>query len=505
MIEGSASIVRLLAQQANASPDRTFARFDDGTVSFAALDRTSDSIANALRVRHIGAGTRIAVMLRNSPVALAVIFALAKSGIAWVPVNVRLRGDNLRYILANSDPCLVVADDDLITVIGESATTTPPVVGKQEVAAWSRSGEMFTNTLPRGGDLFAIMYTSGTTGPPKGVMVTHRMLRLAGEAVARLSLARDGDIFLVWEPLYHIGGAQLLAVALLHRIVLSFVERFSASHFWSDARERNATQIHFLGGILEILLKQPAQPDERRHDVRVAWGGGCPAGVAQRFQQRFGVAIRECYGMTETSSIATYNELGGDGAVGRALPWFEVSIRDRDGRVLPPDERGEIAVRALVPGALTQGYFRDAPATARALRDGVLYTGDLGILDSEGDLTFLGRLTDSVRCKGENVSAWEVEHVAAAHPAVEECAMIGVPSDIADNDIKLFVKLKSGREVGHHEISHWLSERLAPYQMPRYIVFVDEFQRTPSMRIMKHRLSREVHDCFDRLASTQGP
>jgi crotonobetaine/carnitine-CoA ligase len=177
-----------------------------------------------------------------------------------------------------------------------------------------------------------------------------------------------------------------------------------------------------------------------------------------------------------------------------------VQLLGADGAPVPQGERGEIVVRTSLPGALFPGYYDNPAATEKALRNGALHTGDLGSYDAEGNLIFHGRMTDSVRCKGENISAWEVEHVAADHPAVEDCAMIGVAADVGEQDIKLFIKPKDGSEVKPADISAWLAGRLAPYQNPRYIAVVDEFERTPSQRIMKHKLSKRLDDCWDRLA-----
>jgi crotonobetaine/carnitine-CoA ligase len=283
-------------------------------------------------------------------------------------------------------------------------------------------------------------------------------------------------------------------------VTLAMVDRFSASRFWSQVREYGATHIHYLGGILQILLKQPPSPLDREHGVRIAWGGGCPAEIWKAFQDRFGVQIRECYGMTEASSITTFNDKEVVGSVGNPVPWFTVELLGADGAPVPQGERGEIVVRTSLPGALFPGYYDNPAATEKALRNGALHTGDLGSYDAEGNLIFHGRMTDSVRCKGENISAWEVEHVAADHPAVEDCAMIGVAADVGEQDIKLFIKPKDGSEVKPADISAWLAGRLAPYQNPRYIAVVDEFERTPSQRIMKHKLSKRLDDCWDRLA-----
>ena len=500
--------VRLFTQAARTGRARLFARFNGEALSFATLDRQSDSMAAELRRLGLKPGDRVALMLRNSPLVLSTLFGLAKAGLVWVPINAQQRGEGLRYILEHSEPGAVIAEAEFLPVIAETGAVpagTPVIVQGDPAAALRletllESGAAFEEAPPAPDDTFAIMYTSGTTGRPKGVLVSHRMMRLAGEAVARVSAARDGDVLFVWEPLYHIGGAQMIVMPLIRNVSLAMVDRFSASRFWDQVREYGATHIHYLGGILQILLKQPVSPRDRDHPVRIAWGGGCPKETWTPFEERFGVQIRECYGMTEASSITTCNDEDVVGAVGRPMPWFTVELLDGEGKPVPKGERGEIVVRTDRPGAIFAGYFRNPEATARALRDGALYTGDLGSLDGNGTLLFHGRMTDSVRCKGENVSAWEVEHVAATHPSVEDCAIIGVAADVGEQDIKLFVKPKAGATLDIPALSVWLGQQLAPYQNPRYIAVVEEFERTPSQRIMKHRLSPALDGCWDRLA-----
>ena len=308
----------------------------------------------------------------------------------------------------------------------------------------------------------------------------------------------------MWEPLYHIGGAQMIVLPLIRDVTLALVEHFSASRFWQQVSHYGASHIHFLGGILQILLKQPPSPLDRTHGARIAWGGGCPREVWRPFEERFGLQIRECYGMTECSSITTYNDNGTVGSVGKPAPWFSVTLTDANGIPVPTGERGEIIVQTSLPGAITRGYLSNPEATARALRGDAFHTGDLGSFDSDGNMYFHGRMTDNVRVRGENVSAMEVEQVAAKHPAVEDCAMIGVAAEIGEQEIKLFVKRKAGATLAPQELSGWLAERLAPYQNPRYIVMVDDFERTASQRIMKHRLGTLSAITWDRRAVVSG-
>jgi crotonobetaine/carnitine-CoA ligase len=294
-----------------------------------------------------------------------------------------------------------------------------------------------------------------------------------------------------------VAGVQTVILCLQQGISCALVERFSSSRFWDQVRRYRATQIHYLGGVLGLLMKQPERPDDADNPVRIAYGAPAPPDLWPRFERRFGVQIRECYGMTEASSFTTINLWGKVGSIGKPVKEFEVEIVDDQDRPLAPGEVGEIIQHEREPGVLMRGYFNDPDGTRAALRNGWLHTGDLGYRDAEGFYYFAGRQKDTIRCRGENVSAWLVERTASEFPDVEECAVIGVPSDLGEEDIKLFVRPVAGRQVDPDALIRWCEERLAYFQVPRYVAFVEEFPKTPSERIRKADLSRSV-ECWDR-------
>jgi crotonobetaine/carnitine-CoA ligase len=335
------------------------------------------------------------------------------------------------------------------------------------------------------------------------VLLTERMLLASAVAAGLVCDAEDGDAFLVWEPLVHIGGAQLIPLALIKRIRLVIVERFSASRFWDQIRAGRVTKLHYLGGIIDILLKRPESPDDRTHPVKLAFGAGCRPSAWRRFEERFGIPVREVYGLTEASSFTTVNRDGVVGSIGRPLPGFEVALLDGAGSPVPDGRPGEIVLRPREAGLLTGGYLGDPEATAALFRDGALRTGDLATRDPAGNLFYKGRLRDSIRRRGVLISAWEVEAAINAHPEVSECAVVGVPAEIGEEEILAFVLAKGPAAPKPEELADWCARHLAKAQIPRFWCPIDSFPRTPSHRIDKRILPRDPAEMVD-LSSPSG-
>ena len=510
-IPDDTTIRQSLESQARATPNRVYLRFEESEFTVLAFDRRVNRLANALAELGLRPGDRVAVMLRNHPDHVATFLAGAKLGLVQVPVNVHLRGASLEYLLAHAAPRAAIADFSFADVLVPALTrvrcdivlwreglgVVPGAAGHRFEDALAAGAEAAPPFAPRSQDTLAICYTSGTTGPPKGVTVTDKMCRAAASGAATAADFQPGDVQFLWAPLFHIGGIQTLIAAVQNDITLALAERFSASRFWHQVRKYRATKIHYVGGVVGILLKQPPRDDDAQSGAKIAWGGGAPANLWRPFMDRFQLRIHEIYGMTECSSISHVNREGLVGSVGKVLPYFEARILGEDARPLAFGEIGEIALRERVPGLITKEYFRDPEASARALRDGWLHTGDLGSVDGDGFFRYLGRRKDSIRRRGENVSAWEVERVLQTHPSVEECAVIGVDAEIGDQDILAFVKPVAGQAPEPLDLIRHCESALAYFQIPRYLAFVAEFPKTPTHRIRKDALPRTLDGCWD--------
>ncbi|HSE79365.1 MAG TPA: AMP-binding protein [Alphaproteobacteria bacterium] len=505
------TIGQMLEDRAMRDPDVVYCRFGDQALTLRQLRDRVRRLTIGLIALGLERGDRVAVMLPNHPDYVVAFLAMARIGVCQVPINVNLRGHSLEYVIQHSALSAIIADAKcgeqlrqalrpgdvnlIVARAGVIESTLARVVSFESLAAADTTA--LPPLLATPDDTLLISYTSGTTGAPKGVLVTDRMLQACGWAAARLAELRPGDVLYLWEPIYHIGGAEVLIVGLLEPVTLAIAERFSVSRFWQDARRYRATHIHFFGGVLALLLKEPPNADDRRHGVRVAWGGGCPITIWEKFRDRFGVEIRECYGMTEASSFTTLNMEGRLGSIGKPLPYFDVRIADDNGAFVGPEVKGEIWVREKIPGVIMKGYFRNPEASQVALVDGWLRTGDLGYCDKDGFFYYSGRKKDSFRLRGENVSAWEVERVLNEHPAVAESAVVGVENELSDQDMKAFLRLKPGATLAPSDLLTWCDSRLAKFQIPRFIAFIDTFPKTPTERIRKELLSRSIDDCFD--------
>ncbi len=490
----------LLEHAAAQRPEATYARLQDGTVyTIGEVCRLVDETATELRAYGVGAGDRVAVGMSNSIDHVVAILALFSVDAVWLPLNPRLRGVPLTHVLSDCRPAYaLIGEGSLTGAFVSSCGEIEPAVEPRwlgrileqgvEVIALDHSDDVSDH--PDG--LRAVMYTSGTTGAPKGVMVTDALLLASVAGCLRVTECRPGDVFYIWEPIHHIGGAQVLLLPFAAEVSLALGPAFDRRSFWSDLAASGATHFHYLGGILQMLLKEPPSPAERSHAARIGWGAGATPEIWAECERRFGVALHECYGATETSSIVTVNTIGPEHGVGQPVPWFEI-------RVDPSDRAsvGELQVRPRVEGLVTPGYWRNPAATAAATDGSWWRTGDLARTGECGEMHFIGRVADGIRVRGENLSAWQIESTFDTHPDVGKSAVVGVDSEYGEQDLLLFLQPTEGRAIDIPRLAHWAAERLPTLYQPRYAKIVDSFELTPSRRVRKTLLDRSLDDCVE--------
>jgi len=338
------------------------------------------------------------------------------------------------------------------------------------------------------------MYTSGTTGRPKGVVLS-RAAQLAhgwfyGKDFVRLG---PGEVAYTCLPLCHVTAMGFSLGCLLHGAAIAIDRAFNPFRFWNAIRRHEARAFPYLGAMLSMLASRPSRSDDATVPAVRAVGAGAPIGLWEAFERRFGLTLIETYGQSETASLWFMPPRAGSriGTVGKPAPRFDAFMATDDGSAAPGGVVGEIMLRPHDPLLMTKGYFRDEAATAVTFRDGRYATGDAGSVDADGYYHWEGRLKDFIRRRGENISALEVEREALTHPAVKEAAAVGVPSGLGEEEVKLCVVLHAGATLAPGDLAAHLRGRLARFMRPRYIEVREDFPRTATQRIQKVRLVEE--------------
>ncbi|WP_344203267.1 AMP-binding protein [Pseudolysinimonas kribbensis] len=483
-----------------ASPEAPFVIFttDDRAYSFREAGGFIDRAAAAwheLGVRH---GDRVAFMLGNTPEFLWAWLGLARIGGVLVAINTGFREAEAGYLVRDSGARIALADDEFA---GMLAPAGRPVLTPAEFGALAaRSGLDPAPAVDLAGDdLISLIYTSGTTGDPKGVMQTHRNFVLTGQAYIDWMRMEPGERIYACLPLFHINSqAYSTMAAIAARGALVLAPRFSASRFWPDVRRHRVSVFNFIGAMAMILTKSQASPDDADNHVRIAYGVPALAvEVVDEIEARFGLRCISGFGMSETT-FGLLEPLDGPrhpGTMGLprhhpdpSVPPTEAKIVDESGAEVLRGTRGELLLRNA---AMMSGYFGLAEKTAETLVEGWLHTGDSAYQDDDGFFFFVDRMKDIVRRRGENVSSLEVERVIARHPSIAEAAVIGVPAELSDEELLVFVVPRDGVDaapLSAGDVFAWAAEHLAPFKVPRYLRFADALPKTATAKVQKERL-----------------
>lgn len=442
---------------------------DGHLLSTAHLVSAGLRAAEELRRRGVAPGDRVVGLLDNAPAFFALWFGAAFAGASFVPVNTRLRGETLDYILEDADARVVIRDGDAWM---ESVASCPE----------GRAAES-------GGGL--IIYTSGTTGRPKGVVWSAETQAWHARAYAReLVHLAAGEQSYSCLPLFHVTCMGVTLSSLQHGATVHLDARFSVSTFWQRVAETRAVFFPYVGSILSLLVKDARTPPP--HAARAAMGAAAPAGVFTRFQERFGVKLLETYGQTELASIWLMNAQGVPGAIGKPCERAEAKLAPVEGIANEGELQGELHIRPKAPHYMMAGYHRNANASREAWQDGWYRTRDLASLGADGNYRFTGRLADCVRRRGENVSAFEVEQAILKHPDVVEAAVVGVDSELGEQDLALYYIERSPGALPGAGLERWCRAKLSDFMVPRYYVAVREFPKTETQRVQKGVLHSEV-------------
>jgi carnitine-CoA ligase len=500
--EYSGTIPRLLAAAAGRDPDGTWLRTDETTLTFAEAVASVAGLAGALRAAGVRRGDLIMMTARTTPPYLLCWLAVVALGAVAVPVNPRSAAPELAGLVRQVQPRAVVSDVDLAGLIDAAVADGLPELGVLDVDLLlvAASGAGDAGGLPdvAGPDDVAVLIpTSGTTGRSKLVMQTHRAYAMAGEGFPFWMELTSADRLMTSLPLFHINApAYSVMGSLACGAGLVLLPAFSASGFLDAARRHGATEFNAIGAMLEILMRQPPRPDDADTPLRLCYTGPAPERERQlEMERRFGLKIVVGYAMSESPygliwarGTRPYGTLG---AV-RQHPVLgtvnEARVVGPAGRVLGPGETGELELRNPV---LTPGYWGMPEETAALRHDGWLRTGDLVTVDGGGPdttYTFVGRQKEVLRRRGENLSPLEVEEVLEAHPAVLECAVVGVESELSEEEVKAFVVPADGEAISFEDLRAFAAERLAAFKVPRYWQVIAELPRTPTARLARHRL-----------------
>ena len=514
---GDLTLPRLLDWHAERGGDRPFVTAGDVTRSAEGMRAEVARWGAAFNTASLQRGDRVAIMAGNRLETLDAMLGASWAGLVPVPVNTALRGNQLAHVLSDSGVRLAVADAERAPLLLEYApspgsieqlwTTEPPgsLVSETVPVAQVSLGAEGTEATPcEPADPFLIIYTSGTTGPAKGVLCPHAQFFWWGVNTGASIGLRPGDMLYTTLPLFHTNALSAFVQAMVFDCRLGLASRFSASGFWKEISRREATVTYLMGTMASILLRRPPEEAQHPHRLRVALAPATTAEVHEEFERRFGVELIQGYGSSETNHVigapAGQQRYGWMGPV---LPGFEASVVDEADNQVPDGTVGELVLREDEPFSFSAGYFGRADQTLASRTNLWFHTGDQVVRSAEGWFKFVDRRSDSIRRRGENIAAFEVESVLLEHPAVVAAAAYGVPSDLGEDDLMVSVVAAPGRSLDPLELLHHCQSRIAYFAVPRFVRLCDQLPLTETGKIQKTLLRAEgvTGDTFDAVAA----
>jgi acyl-CoA synthetase (AMP-forming)/AMP-acid ligase II len=495
------SWVGVLEYHARRTPAKPFAVFENDTVTYSEMRTWAAAVAGGLRSRGVGAGDVVGLLSYNSLEFLATIFAANSLGAAAMPINWRLAAPELQFILEHSEARVLVCDVACIDLANGATRDLHGLVrvctAGESFDGWERFADLGSDDAPErvhvgADDLHRLMYTSGTTGRPKGVMLTHANLAWKNYAhITEFGFTSD-DVGLACGPLYHVGALDLVTTTMIAVGATTIVHRvFDAAQVVDEIERSGVTLVWTAPAMVRAILDVPDVENRDLSSVRVLIAGGekMPIPFIERLRKVFPSAwFADAYGLTETVSGDTFldraNTVTKLGSVGRPCQYLELEIWDDDGTSLPAGERGEVVLRGP---KVFKGYWRDPDATAKAFAGGWFHTGDIGVRDEDGYLYIVDRLKDMIVSGGENIASSEVERVLYEHEAVVEAAVVGRSDDRWGEVPVAYVVVSSASTTPDELIEHCRGQ-LAKFKVPQEVMLIDALPRNPSGKVLKREL-----------------
>ena len=492
----------MLMRQADRYGDRPLVSAGDDTWSYAETAAAAARTAGALHAAGIGPGDRVAVICSNRIELLGLLLGCGWLGAVVVPINVASRGAQLQHILSNSGARLLVLEPEHagnLAMLDASALTLEAVwtigapgdigLGRLVPLAVPPPGEAIAPASLAPSDLAMILYTSGTTGPSKGVCCPHAQYFWWGANTAALLGVTSDDVLCTTLPLFHTNAINTFYQALLTGASVRYEKRFSASGFFAALAQHRATVTYLLGAMVPILLSRPERAEERAHATRIALAPGVPAQFHAPFTRRTGIRLLDGWGSTETNFVlGTTVERQKPGLMGPVADGFAARVVDDLDNEIPDGVAGELIVRADEPFAFATGYFAAAEKTVEAWRNLWFHTGDRVVREPDGYFRFVDRLKDAIRRRGENISSFEVEQVLLGHPAVANAAVFPVRSALAEDEVMAAVVLNPDGALAPADLIAYCAPRLPYFAVPRYLQFVAELPMTENGKVQKYKL-----------------
>jgi len=486
---------------------RTFLRIAGDDLSFQKVDTSVGQLAGGLRALGVVPGERVMVMMRNSVDMVNIWLATNRLGAIWVPINVELRSLTLEHVIKAADARVAIVDSEFTSDFERAQADRIHNVfvtndnGPSGLPTLYNLGTPVTTSVPVSpSTTAAFLYTSGTTGKSKPCILSHQYFILQASALVETFGLHGDDVLYCPFPLFHADATALTTVpAILLGAVAALSRRYSASKFWEEIRETNATVYDFMGATLALTYKQTPTHRDREHNVRLAWGVPIPSFAAD-YENRFGHPLYTLYGSVEASLPIMQRGERVDGSCGTIRSGYQLRIANDMDEPLPANTVGHLLLRSDIPNAFFKGYFNDPAATVESFAGLWLHTGDLAKVDEQGNVYFIGRVKDIIRRRGENVNASEIEEELLRHPDIVTAAAFAIPSELGsgtEDDVKIAVKLREGSGVDESSLHDWTVRNLARFQVPTVIEIVDDIKKTPTGKIEKRGLLVQGGKRFD--------